>query len=124
MRNAIDHGFIFLTIFFTVYSQSVIRWQVSLAGAPPGSLDGKLLFVFELFFNPWVLSGLLSTFLAGVSWMLVLTRFEMSYAYPWVAINFPLILLSGIFWFGESISLGKVIGTLLIFVGIVLIARG
>jgi multidrug transporter EmrE-like cation transporter len=71
-----------------------------------------------------VLSSILATLLAGVSWMLTMSRFEISYAYPWIGLNFVLMLLFGVLLFGESISITKVIGTLLVIAGIFVIARG
>lgn len=124
MTRLLDHTYIWATVFFTVYSQLVMRWQVVKAGALPPEAFGKLLFVGHLFLNPWVLSSILATLLAGISWMLAMSRFEISYAYPWIGLNFVLMLLFGVFLFGESISMTKVVGTLLVVAGIAVIARG
>lgn len=119
-----NHIFIFSTILFTLYSQLIMRWQVSQAGQLPASTFEKISFVGHLFLNPWVMSSIVATLLAGVSWMLAMTKFEISYAYPWTALNFILMLSFGILLFNESISSFKVIGTLLVMIGIVMVARG
>lgn len=124
MSKYFDHTYIGATIFFTVYSQLIMRWQVSQSGTLPGDLAGKLGFVGYLFLNPWVFSSILATLLAGISWMLAMSRFDISYAYPWIGLNFVLMLLLGVLLFGESMSVAKLIGTLLVVVGIVVIARG
>ncbi len=124
MNRFLDHGYILATVVFTIYSQLIMRWQVSQAGALPGDLSGKLNFVGHLFLNPWVLSSILATLLAGISWMLAMSRFEISYAYPWIGLNFVLMLLFGVLLFGESMSVAKVIGTMLVVAGIVVMARG
>jgi multidrug transporter EmrE-like cation transporter len=124
MHRFLDHTYILATVIFTVYSQLVMRWQVVKQGALPSDVLGKLSFVGQLFLNPWVLSSILATLLAGVSWMLAMSRFEISYAYPWIGLNFVLMLLFGVLLFGESISITKVIGTLLVITGIFVIARG
>ncbi len=118
-----NHIYIFSTIFFTVYSQLIMRWQVSCAGSLPEGNYEKLLFIGNLLLNPWVLSSIVATFLAGVSWMLTMTKFEISYAYPWTALNFVLMLLLGVFLFNESFNLQKLVGTLVVVLGVVLIAR-
>jgi drug/metabolite transporter (DMT)-like permease len=113
-----DHLYILASIFFTVYSQLVMRWQVTLAGELPGDSLGKIWFLASLLVNPWVLSGVVATFLAGVSWMLAMARFEISYAYPFVGLSFILIMiLSGLF-FGESIGPFKILGTILVVLGV------
>lgn len=120
----LDHTYIASTVFFTVYSQLVMRWQVTQAGILPDDIPGKIGFIGSLFLNPWVFSSILATLLAGISWMLAMSRFEISYAYPWIGLNFVLMMLFGVFLFGESISMTKVIGTLLVVAGIAVIARG
>src|SRR4051794_31687322 len=82
MAKALDHVYIASTILFTVYSQLVMRWQVGLVGPLPPDVPGKIGFVVHLLLNPWVLSGVAATFLAGVSWMMTMTKFQLSYAFP------------------------------------------
>lgn len=123
MPRAIDHLYILGTLLFAVYSQLVMRWQVSAAGSPPPDLGGKVAFVVSLLLNPWVLSGLLATFLSGVAWMLAMTRFEISYAYPFIGLNFVLVPAAGVLLFGESMSGPKLAGTGLVVLGIIVIAR-
>ena len=123
MSRLIDHSYIAGTIIFTVYSQLIMRWQVSSAGALPTDFMGKVQFVAHLFLNPWVLSGLFSTLFAGISWMLAMSRFEISYAYPWIGLNFVLMLVFGVLIFNESFNLAKVLGTLLVVIGLIVITR-
>lgn len=119
-----DHFFILMTIFFTVYSQLIMRWQVGNAGNLPADTPGKISFILALLLNPWVITGVASTFFAGVSWMLAMTRFEISYAFPFVSLNYILVLLAGFFIFGESFSLVKLGGTFLVILGLLVIAKG
>lgn len=119
-----DHIFIVSTIFFTVYSQLIMRWQVSNAGPLPSDFSDKLKFIFSLLLNPWVISGIVSTFLAGVSWMLAMTKFDISYAFPFVSLNYIIILFAGIVIYHEPINLMKVVGSLIVVVGIVVLSKG
>jgi drug/metabolite transporter (DMT)-like permease len=122
--RTVDHAYIASTIAFTVYSQLVLRWQVGSAGAAPQDVVEKIRFVASLLINPWVLSGILATFLAGVSWMLAMTRFEISYAYPFVSLNYVLVMIASVVWFDEQMSPAKVAGTLLIVAGIIVVSKG
>ncbi|NOU40013.1 MAG: EamA family transporter [Methylotenera sp.] len=124
MTKFLEHVYIFSTIIFTVYSQLIMRWQVSLAGELPQELSGKLQFVGNLLLDPWVFSGIVATFLAGVSWMLAMTKFEVSYAFPYVSLNYVLILFASFFIFNEQLSIAKLIGTLIVVLGIIVIAKG
>lgn len=124
MSRLSDHAFIVSTIACGVYSQLVMRWQVGSAGELPADGWGKARFIATLLGNPWVLSGIAATFLAGISWMLAMTRFEISYAYPYVSLNYIIVLAASIMLFNESLSMSKIIGTALVIAGIVVISRG
>ena len=124
MNNIWTHSYIFLTILLSVYSQLVMKWRVSLAGPLPEGLAAKIEFIFQLLVNGWILSGILATFLSGVFWMLAMSKFELIYAYPFIALNFMLVLILSPLLFGEIVSLTKIIGTLFVIAGIIVIARG
>lgn len=124
MSNVINHLYITATILFGLYSQLIMRWQVSLAGELPLDTLGKFYFVVKLLLNPWVFSSILATFLAGVSWMLTMTKFEISYAYPFTSLQFVFILALGVLFFGESFSWMKMAGTILVIIGLIIIVKG
>lgn len=124
LHNFLDHLYIYSTILFTVYSQLILRWQIELAGPLPTDAYGKIHFVISRLLNPWILSGVIATFCAGVSWMLAMTKFEVSYAYPFVSINYVLILGGSVLLFNEALNFPKIAGNLLIILGIILLARG
>lgn len=122
--DALGHVLIALTLLFTVYGQLVLRWQMGGAGPLPEGHVEKLLFLLRQFANPWILSGFVSAFLASLAWMAAMTRFELGYAYPFMSLAFVVVMLFGIAFLGEAPSLRKFAGTLLVMVGLVVIARG
>ena len=114
--------FVALTVLLTVYGQLVLKWQVSAAGQFPADLRDQAFFVGHLLLNPWVLSGLAAAFLASSSWILCLTKLQLSQAYPFTAVSYVLVLISSATLFGEPMSAGKVVGTLLVVSGILVVA--
>lgn len=124
MNRFLDHTYILSTVLFTVYSQLIMRWQVTAAGPLPVDTSGKVGYILNLILNPWVVSGIVATFLAGVSWMLAMTKFEISYAYPFVSLNYILVLVAGFLLFNEAISATKLAGSALVILGIIVIAKG
>jgi multidrug transporter EmrE-like cation transporter len=107
------------TIIFTVYGQLVIKWQVGKAGALPEGLAEKGLFLFRLFLNCWILSGFIAAFLASLAWMAAMTKFDLSYAYPFMSLAFVLVLVLSSLFFQEPITWSKLVGMTLIVAGIV-----
>jgi len=72
--------------------------------------------------NPWVLLGLATYFLSALVWLAVLARVQVSFAYPFVGIGFILTMLLGWWLMGDTLNVPRVVGTLLIATGVVLIA--
>jgi multidrug transporter EmrE-like cation transporter len=124
MRSALGYFYIAATILLTVYGQLIVKWQVNRAGAPPATEDGMATFLVRLLLNPWVLSGCAAAFLASVFWMAVLTKFPLSYAYPFVALTFVFVVMAGGVLFGEPITVAKIAGLALIIAGITVASQG
>jgi len=116
--------YIFGVIFFTVYGQLVVKWQVARAGAFPNSFSEKVIFLTHLVLNPWVFSGIGAGFLALLCWLAALTKFELSYAYPFMSLAFVLVLILSALLFHETVTAAKVLGLLLVTAGIIVASRG
>jgi drug/metabolite transporter (DMT)-like permease len=116
-----SNAFLILYIVLTTASQLIMRWQVS--AAAPTTSTNRLDFVVSMLLTPWVWAAILATFLAGVAWMLALTRFELTYAFPFTGVTFALILLAGAFLFGEHVGPARIGGTLLVLLGLIVIVR-
>jgi drug/metabolite transporter (DMT)-like permease len=124
MNNYIGYIGVLMTIVFTMYSQLVIKWQVNNAGELPLDSFGKVKFLLILLLNPWVISAIISTFCAGVSWMLAMSKFDLSYAYPFLSLVYAFMMIASVVFLNESLTLNKMIGVLFIMIGIVIITKG
>jgi multidrug transporter EmrE-like cation transporter len=119
----LGYFYIFGTIFFTVYGQLVLKWRINGVGALPEGFLGKVLFLFQLLFDPWILSGFLAAFVASFFWMATMTKFDISYAYPFMSSAFVLVFLLSVFLFHEPATWQKMLGLILIVSGIVVTSR-
>lgn len=116
--------YIFCTILFTVYGQIIIKWQVANAGDFPAETVGKIWFLLRLVVNPWVISSLCCAFLAFICWMAAMTKFDLSYAYPFVSLSFVFVLILSALFFHEPITVAKMLGVIFIMAGIIIGAKG
>ena len=71
--------------------------------------------------NEYVLLGFLSFGAGAVLWLGVLAREEVSYAYPLSALGYIIVLLGSYLFFHEQISLSRIIGILLLLLGMIFI---
>lgn len=102
----------------------ILKWRLSKAGDLPDSAMAKLWFLLSQFRSPWILSGFVAAGIAALCWMAALTRFQLSYAYPFMSLSFVLVLVLSAALFGETATTPRIIGIILILVGIAVGSRG
>ena len=129
MNQAVDGtiaGFAYVlgSVLFTVYGQLVVKWQVARAGALPGALSGKIPFLIHLVLNPWIMSAMVAGFFALLCWLAAMTKFELSYAYPFMSLAFVLVLILSVVFLHEAVTVPKVLGVVLVMAGIIVASRG
>lgn len=79
--------------------------------------------LFALVTSPMVIAGLALYGIGAVLWLFVLGRVQLSLAYPFVGLGFILTMLAGAIVLHEPVGAVRVVGTLLIVAGCVLVAR-
>lgn len=121
--DLLGHAFIALTIALTVYGQLVLKWQMSGVGPLPAGGAEKFVFLLKQLLNPWVFTGYVAALLASLAWMAAMTRFDIGYAYPFMSLAFVIVMGFGALFLNESLSLQKILGTLIVMLGLVLIAK-
>ncbi len=125
MNFIINHLYIFLSIAFAVLSQLIIKWKMHVFDLSQyHSFYEKFIFAFGMLFNPWIILSILLTLLSGLSWMIAMTKFDISYAYPYTALGFVFILIFSTLLFHEIITWQKIVGMLFIIIGIFIASRG
>ncbi|MCL1825323.1 MAG: EamA family transporter [Betaproteobacteria bacterium] len=123
MNRLLDYLYIFVTIAFTVYGQLILKWRIAQFGSLPTGLTDKLKFLVSLLFDPAIFSGFVAAFLASLAWMAAMTKFDLSHAYPFMSLNFVVVLLLSGWILSEPMSFQKTIGVALIVIGTVVAAR-
>ena len=77
--------------------------------------------ILQILFDALSLGSLYA--LGALAWIAVLGKLDLSYAYPFLALNFVLITLVAQFGLGEVVPLMRWVGVAIICAGIFLIAR-
>lgn len=93
-----------------------ILFKAAQATQPDASL-------FPLFLRLETWGGLISYGLSAVCWLWVLSRIQLSLAYPILSLSFPIVVGLSAFFFSESISLMRWVGVVMMVVGVSLLAR-
>lgn len=111
------------SIAISVAAQFALKAGMSAPGVKTAIAEGggwRLVMAVAL--QPQVLAGLLLYALGAVVWLAVLTRWEVSKAYPLVGLGFVLTLAVGLM-LGEAVTWQRGVGVLLITAGVVVVAR-
>lgn len=56
-------------------------------------------------------------------WMIVLSKVDVSYAYPFLSVGYIVSLFAGYFLFSENITSIRILGVIIIAIGVLLISR-
>lgn len=73
--------------------------------------------------NTPLLAGVALYVLSFILWVKVLSKVELSYAYPLVSLGYVVVMLFAYFYFKEQISPYRAFGVLLIVMGVFFVAR-
>ncbi|MBM3321171.1 MAG: hypothetical protein FJY73_10900 [Candidatus Eisenbacteria bacterium] len=75
------------------------------------------------FLNPYVLGGFGLYGISALMWMVILSRVNLSFAYPMVSLGYVIVVISSRYLFDEPVTLLRLAGTFVICFGVFLISR-
>ena len=114
---------ILFTVLTNFASQVMLKKGMTKIDRFEVSLSGFMASATGIIFNGYVILGLLVMVISMASHLVVLSRVEISYAYPFLGLSFVLITLWGYFVLGEGVDLWRVSGVLLICAGVAVVAH-
>lgn len=79
--------------------------------------------ILTMVFNPMVILSLTLIISGGVVWLITMSKYELSFIYPFLSLNYVLILLGSRLFLGETISTQRVVAIGLIILGLFFISR-
>lgn len=86
-------------------------------------LEGILGLVWSVGTNPWVMGGMFLHVSALVVWLWALSKVDISFAYPFLALGYVLVSAMAWFWLGEELNSMKMVGMGIIIMGILVLAK-
>lgn len=106
-----------ITLALTVYGQLILKWR-SLQYV--GQTKSKVEYLVCLFKDYWVWTGLFAAVFASVSWMLALSKIELSKIYPFMSMAPIIVLILTALYLGETFNFTKLFGVSLVIIGILI----
>jgi multidrug transporter EmrE-like cation transporter len=89
------------------------------------SLDARSIFTFlqGAATNRFVIFGFLFYLISAISWLIILSRVDLSFAYPMISIGYIIIVVLSKYIFDEPVTAMRIGGTLLVCAGVFLLLR-
>ncbi|MBE0477712.1 EamA family transporter [Candidatus Aerophobetes bacterium] len=114
---------IFISVLLGALGQVCMKSGMSHLG--PISLRFSTIFttIFQMLSSPFVLLGLFLYAVSTIFWLTVLSRLDLSYAYPMISVSYALVLIFSWIFFQERFGLMRFFGVLLICGGVFLVSR-
>lgn len=104
-------------------AQIVLKQGMRSIGTFAFTLDNLIPIGLRVGLNPFVLLGIGFYGISVVVWLLVLSRVDVSYAYPMLSVGYIVAALAGRIFFGEPVDFTRWAGIVTICVGVWLITR-
>ena len=111
---------ILIGITFASLGQISWKWGMNIEGAVT---EFNLDTLTSMMLNPYVVLGVIMYGLGMLCWLVSLSRKDLSYVYPFIALTFIIVLLASKFLFHEELLPFRIVGTLIVVFGILVIVR-
>jgi drug/metabolite transporter (DMT)-like permease len=114
---------IMITVLLNAASQILMKTGMTQIGKVEFSLDSFSRVTVGIATNVFIFLGLTTMVISMLTHLMSLSRFDVSFAFPFISIAYVVVLLYAYFVMGENISATRVAGIGFVIFGTVLIAR-
>ncbi len=115
--------FILFTVATNAAAQLMLKYGMMQLGPLSFAGVNPLIKILQIVFSPWVFLGLCTFVISMASHLFVLSKVELSFAYPFLSLAYVLVAVFAYFVFREDLNSLRIAGIGLICIGTVLIAQ-
>lgn len=115
--------YILVSVVAGAVGQIMLKKGMTTIGPLTLSFDQLFNILWRIGTNPYVVIGLAIYVTGTVFWLAALSRVDLSYAYPFASLSYGVMLLASWQLFKEDITPFRLIGTLVVCLGVFLISR-
>ncbi|MBC8130517.1 MAG: transporter [Rhizobiaceae bacterium] len=116
--------FILFTVLTNAAAQVMLKYGMLQLGALSFAGVNPILKILQIVFSPFVFLGLCTFVVSMASHLFVLSKVELSYAFPFLSLAYVVVAVAAWLLFAEDLNAYRIGGIALICVGTVFIAQG
>ena len=121
--NLTTLSFTLLSVMISALAQVTLKLGVSSPTVQNAMASSTMDAVWALALNPRVIGGFALYGMGAMSWLFVLSKVDVSQAYPFVGLSIAMTFVAGHFLLGEPAPVLRIVGIALVVAGITLVAR-
>jgi drug/metabolite transporter (DMT)-like permease len=115
MKNFII--FVLLPVLLTAIGEFFFKASANML--PAGNIQDILLWII----HPGIFVGMVCVVGGGILWIIAMSRYELSFLYPFLCLNYVLVLIGSYVFLGEQVTVGRIIAASFVIVGLLFISR-
>ena len=110
--------FILVPILFTVIGEFLLKYSVD--GL---SIGLNIQSFYTVFNSPLIFLGLGLIGVSAILWIIGMSKFQLSFMYPFMSLNYVIIIVGSEFLLNEDVQFNRYLSILFIVIGLVIISR-
>ena len=115
--------FILFTVMTNAAAQLMLKYGMMSMGPLSFSGVNPVLKILQIIFSPWIFFGLSVFVISMASHLYVLSKVDLSFAYPFLSLAYVAVAIFAYFVFREDLNAWRIAGIGFICVGTILIAQ-
>ena len=114
---------ILLSVLINAAAQILLKHGMIQVGHFEYSVSSMPAVIERVVLNPTLWLAVTCYVVSLMVWMAVLSRVDVSFAYPFVSVGYVVTTVAGYMLFNEAVTPGRVAGIALIALGVIIVAR-
>jgi multidrug transporter EmrE-like cation transporter len=119
----INWTLIFTGVFLNAVAQLLLKAGTNAVGHFHFTTENIVPVGWQMATQPYILGGMVCYAVSLVVWIMALSRVEVSVAYPMLSVGYVLNAVAAWYFFGEAVSVTRLIGIGVIIIGVYIVAR-
>lgn len=114
---------ILLTVALNTTAQIIMKVGIDKIGTFAFAWENFIPISLKIIVSPWIVSGMTVYSIAFGIWLMVLSRTTVSIAYPMSSLAYVTSVIAAYFLLNENISILRIVGVIIILIGVYIVAR-
>jgi len=114
---------ILTSVLLNAAAQLFLKKGMAIFGPVALTFKNAVSISYEVGTNYYIIAGLFCYILSVVLWLIVLSREEVSFAYPFLSVGYVVVVVAGYLLFHESMNIFRITGIFLICTGLIFISK-